>query len=57
MHVYSTLRSAQFYVYVSTYLLTGIPDCKASTDSIPNDNEKNCKKLSTRDQGTQTGLI
>ena len=57
MHVYLTLRSAQFYVYVSTYLLTGIPDCKASTDSMPNDNEKNCKKLSTRDQGTQTGLI
>ena len=34
--------------------MTGIDDAKPSTDAMPNDNEKNCNKSSTRDQGTQT---
>ena len=34
--------------------MIGNADSKATTDSMPNDNEKDCNKSSTRDQATQT---
>ena len=34
--------------------MIGSADSKATTDSMPNDNEKDCNKSFTRDQATQT---